>query len=351
MHENQIISAESANVPLLEQGANVVSDTSVAQIVENQQSAEHELLDSATKEFQSVIQPLLPPGTIIEHAELLSDEKPSWNSTPFRVRITGKPDHIFLLLKRKDATDVVKKLTHLQPLLSEIDATVPGTLPQIVYSSSVPPVFLGYLALPGQSLNKIVDHLQPEDGSSLVKTMAETLSAVHSVPLEKAKQHGVKEEDLVGKYEYYFGEEFLSKEIRPMLVDAEKYDALHAYAARALKNPDFMNYRSEFIHGDLGSGNVLFDTADWSVGIIDWEHASISDADKDIHNFCRKFPPDLQEAFLQKYPMRNTKKPKEKMLFLDLYRALILVSIPDENGLNMNALKDLKEAISKVALV
>ena len=342
MQEDQNIAAEGSHIPTPEQEADLLSDKRVAQISDAQRAAENILLSSATRELQSTIGPLLPTGKIIEHADLLGDEE-GWNSKPFRVRIAGKPDHIFLLLKTKNAPDTVNKLTHLQPLLSEIAATTPGKLPQITYSSNTPPVFIGCPALPGRPLDKIVANLQPNDRSSLVKTMAETLGTIHSVPLEKAKQHDVKEEDLVGKYEYYFGEDFLSKEIRPVL-NAKEYNVLHAYAARALQNPDFMNYRPEFVHGDLGSGNVLFDAADRSFGIIDWEHASISDADKDIHNFCRTFPPDLQEAFLQHYPMRNTTKPREKMIFLDMYRALILVSFGDKKGL-----EDLKEAISKLA--
>ncbi len=341
MQENQNIAPEDSSIPLPEQGKDVMPDASVAQIADDQRMKENELFGSATKEFQSTIGPLLPAGTIIEHAELLGDEE-GWNSKPFRVRIAGKPDHIFLLLKTKNAPDTVKKLTHLQPLLSEIAATTPGKFPHITYSSNTTPVFIGCPALPGQPLDKIVADLQPAARESLVKTMADTLSRVHSVPLEKAKQHGVNEEDLLGKYEYYFGDDFLAKEIQPLL-NREEYGALRPYAERALRNPDFMSYRPEFVHGDLGAGNVLFDAADGSVGIIDWEHASISDADKDIHKFCRTFPPDLQEAFLQRYPMKNTTKPREKMVFLDIYRALVLLSFSDKSGL-----EPLKQAISKM---
>jgi len=337
MDEDKLITANVVPTPQIELQA---SGTPVDEVLSDQRKTEQDLLTSATQEVTAVIGTRLPSGEIIEHADSIGE---GWNSRAFMVQMRGRPKHIFLLLKTKDASTTVQSLTKAQPLLTEIETESPAKFPHIAFSSTEEPPFVGYPALPGQPLAKIFLELEPDEKMHVAQGMAQSLRKLHGVTPEQAEKHGIRKEDLLGKYEYYFGENFLEREIAPHL-DAAEYNTLCKFARQVRANPDFLQYQPRLIHGDLSLDNVIFERSSRALGIIDMEKISVSDPDKDIWHFCRTLPAELQREFLEEYGHENLQLLKKKMSFFDVYRGLYLTEFRDKDGI-----QSLKGAIKNIS--
>ncbi|MDX1995309.1 MAG: aminoglycoside phosphotransferase family protein [bacterium] len=168
----------------------------------------------------------------------------------------------------------------LRALQDSVSVSVPEPL-FVHLKAPVGNAFMGYPTIPGKvaDLDALLARCQPPVLDRLAGQLASFLKTLHTTPLEPLRPFPLPRYDRPyweGMYER------IRKGLFPLMTaDAQRQAASHFEPV--LADPDFFTLPMTLIHGDFGSGNLLYhDDLEKFTGVIDFGSAGIGDPAIDL---------------------------------------------------------------------
>src|SRR5262245_4369657 len=181
------------------------------------------------------------PALHVQRSSLLGE---GWDSVALLVN-----DHlVFRFAKRPDAAVRQAREVDLLPLLSD---RLPLPVPRYTYTWTDPTWpgkrIVGYLLIAGEPLSLA----HPEHRATQAAQLGEFVSALHAIPLEEARRHGVVARDAASLREAYRG--FFTKVRTNMLplFTAEEQAAIIAFWSGYLDDDACFTFTPTLVHRDL----------------------------------------------------------------------------------------------------
>ncbi len=208
----------------------------------------------------------------------------------------------------------IEKLEKEITLLDRIRAVLPLPIPELIYRRLVPRavghVFAGYRMLPGEPLWRETFAAIPDPAiiRQLAAQLAAFLRALHGIPTD----HIADVLPTPGWRQVWAD---LGAEIRtavfPHLPTAAQERIAVRFAA-FLDDPGNFTFAPTVIHGDFGSGNLLWDTHAGAItAVIDFGSAGLGDPALDVAALLTYGEPFVRLGFAA-YPAMETMLPRAR---------------------------------------
>ncbi|WP_433330895.1 phosphotransferase family protein [Spirillospora sp. CA-294931] len=238
--------------------------------------------------------PDLPPGWERVVREALAAVRPDLASGPLRplgagftsiaLLLDGPDAYVLRFPKNQDGADGAEREARLLP---ELAARLDVPIPRFAFTAPNPfgpGDFHAYPLVPGDSLSEdewrergLLDEPDPP------RQIAEMLDAVHSFPMDRAKELGVEEWDLRATFTEQLAP--LHAEVLPLLSPSAAKALLTAWEGYVGDDANF-DYEPTLIHADISLDHLLV-TGTRITGLIDFGDVTISDPD---YEFCYLWP-------------------------------------------------------------
>ena len=234
------------------------------------------------------------PGWVLERGDLsaiereLADAFAELSVAPLRAIETGfgsvvveTADGVIFRVPRHER--VARARARQARLLAALAARLPVAVPQpewlVEARAHLPYGAAGHRRLPGEQLSP--EGIRRGGETRLATEVADFLVALHSFPIEEARDLGVPEADADG------GEfEALRAEVLALLRDVlspAEYRVVVAWSDTFLADETINRFPPVVRHGDLWYGNLLVDTPTMRLtAVLDWDSAAIGDAAWDL---------------------------------------------------------------------
>ena len=206
---------------------------------------------------------------------------------------------VFRFAKRPDAAVRQAREADLLLLLSD---RLPLPVPRYTYTWTDPTWpgkrIVGYRLIAGKSL--MLTH--PEHRATQAAQLGAFVGALHAVPLEEARRHGVVGRDAASLREAYRG--FFAKVRANMLplFTVQEQAAIVAFWSGYLDDDACFTFTPTLVHRDLVAEHVLFDPATGHLtGVIDWGDAGIDDPAVDFAGVRRQLGAEFARQMLATY--------------------------------------------------
>jgi len=206
---------------------------------------------------------------------------------------------VFRFAKRPDAAMRQAREADLLPLLSD---RLPLPIPRYTYTWTDPAWpgkrIVGYPLIAGEPL--MLTH--PEHRATQAAQLGEFVRALHAVPLEEARRHGVVGRDAASLREAYRG--FFAKVRANMLpfFTVQEQAGIVAFWSGYLDDDACFTFTPTLVHRDLVAEHVLFDPATGHLtGVIDWGDAGIDDPAVDFAGVRRQLGSEFAQQMLSAY--------------------------------------------------
>jgi aminoglycoside 2''-phosphotransferase len=232
------------------------------------------------------------PALNVQRASLLGE---GWDS----VALLVNDQLVFRFAKRPDAAMRQAREADLLPLLSD---RLPLPVPRYTYTWADPAWpgkrIVGYQLIAGEPLMLT----RPEHGAPLAAQLGAFVSALHAVPLEEARRHGMVGRDAASLREAYRG--FFARvrtNMLPLFIEQEQA-AIVAFWSGYLDDDACFTFTPTLVHRDLVAEHVLFDPATGHLtGVIDWGDAGIDDPAVDFAGVRRQLGAEFARQMLDAY--------------------------------------------------
>jgi aminoglycoside 2''-phosphotransferase len=232
------------------------------------------------------------PTLSVQRSSLLGE---GWDS----VALLVNDQLVFRFAKRPDAAVRQAREADLLPLLSDL---LPLPIPRYTYTWTDPAWpgkrIVGYRMVAGESLMLT----RPEHRATQAAQLGEFVSALHAVPLEEARRHGVVVRDAASLRAAYRG--FFAKVRAHMLplFSAQEQAAIVTFWSDYLDDDACFTFTPTLVHRDLVAEHVLFDLAAGHLtGVIDWGDAGIDDPAVDFAGVRRQLGDEFAQQMLAAY--------------------------------------------------
>jgi len=232
------------------------------------------------------------PTLHAQHAILLGE---GWDS----VALLINDQDVFRFAKRPDAAVRQARETELLPLLAD---RLPLPVPHYIYSWTDPAWpgkrIVGYRLIAGEPLSRS----RPEHHAIQAAQLGAFVSALHAIPLEEARRHGMVGRDAASLREAY--RRFFATVRANMLplFTAQEQTAIVAFWSGYLEDSACFTFTPTLVHRDLVPEHVLFDPATGEItGVIDWGDAGIDDPAIDFAGVRRQLGQDFARQMLAAY--------------------------------------------------
>jgi aminoglycoside 2''-phosphotransferase len=206
---------------------------------------------------------------------------------------------VFRFAKRPDAAVRQAREAELLPLLSD---RLPLPIPRYTYTWTDPAWpgkrIVGYQLIAGEPL----DRSRPEQHAAQAAQLGVFVSAMHAVPLEEARRHGVVGRDAASLREGYRG--FFARVRANMLslFTAQEQAAIVAFWSGYLDDDACFTFMPTLVHRDLVPEHVLFDPATGHLtGVIDWGDVGVDDPAVDFAGVRRQIGEEFAQQMLAAY--------------------------------------------------
>ena len=206
-------------------------------------------------------------------------------------------DTVLRLPHQADSTELAcRHVTALRALGKHLPIPIP--VPTIVGrpTDEYPATFVGYRWLDGLTTER--RQLTVEDRARNAEPLAHVLRILHALPCETGRSWGL---ELVDNGSMQLRADYGA--LRAKQLRHGPYASLARLAADAMHPPPPQCPSSDYrvVHGDLHSGQVLFDEAHNISGIIDWDELGIGDPAFDLLMVWSFLPPSARGAFWDLY--------------------------------------------------
>ncbi|MGI8687253.1 MAG: phosphotransferase family protein [Thermomicrobiales bacterium] len=208
----------------------------------------------------------------------------------------------------------IEKLEKEIALLDRIRSALPLPIPELTYRRLVPPavghVFAGYRMLPGEPLwrETFAAITDPVIRRRLAMHLATFLRALHGIPTDHVAA-------LLPAADWRQLWADLDEEIRTALfphLPAVAQEQIAARFAAFLDDPDNFAFMPTVIHGDFGSGNLLWDArAGAMTAVIDFGSAGLGDPALDVAALLTYGESFVRLGFAA-YPAMETMLPRAR---------------------------------------
>lgn len=208
----------------------------------------------------------------------------------------------------------IERLEKERALLDRIRPLLPLPVPEPIYRRLTPrtvgQVFAGYRMLPGEPLwrETVAALTAPAILRLLATQLATFLHALHGIPTEQVA-------DVLPATDWRDLWVGLEEEIRIALFPHLPVAAQKQIAARFaafLDNPGNFAFVPTVIHGDFGTGNLLWDAPSGAItAVIDFGSAGIGDAALDVAALLTYGEPFVQQG-LAAYPAMEAMLPRAR---------------------------------------
>jgi aminoglycoside 2''-phosphotransferase len=209
-------------------------------------------------------------------------------------------DHlVFRFAKRPDAAVRQAREADLLPLLSD---RLPLPIPRYTYTWTDPAWpgkrIVGYRLIAGEPLMLT----RPEYRATQAAQLGKFVSALHAVPLEEARRHGVVVRDAADLREAYRAFFATVRATMAPLFTAQEQAAIVAFWSGYLEDDACFTFTPTLVHRDLVAEHVLFDLATGHLtGVIDWGDAGIDDPAVDFAGVRRQLGDEFAQQMLAAY--------------------------------------------------
>jgi aminoglycoside 2''-phosphotransferase len=232
------------------------------------------------------------PTLQVQRSTLLGE---GWDS----VALLVNDQLVFRFAKRPDAAERQAREADLLPLLSD---RLPLPVPRYTYTWTDPvwpgKRIVGYRLIVGEPLTPT----RADYHTTQAAQLGEFVSALHAVPLEEARRHGVMGRDAASLREAYRG--FFTKVRENMLplFTAQERAAIVAFWSGYLDDDACFAFTPTLVHRDLVPEHVLFGPATGNLtGVIDWGDAGIDDPAVDFAGVRRQLGDEFAQQMLATY--------------------------------------------------
>ncbi|HKV84898.1 MAG TPA: phosphotransferase [Ktedonobacterales bacterium] len=220
-----------------------------------------------------------------------------WDS----VALLVNDQDVFRFAKRPDVAVRQGREAALLPLLAD---RLPLAIPRYTHTWADPAWpglrIVGYSVLPGEQL--FPDHARPEHRAEQAAQLGAFVSALHAVPVEEARQHGVQGGDAESQREAY--RRFYERVRADMLplFDGHTQAAIIGFWTSFLNDDACFAFTPTLVHRDLNTEHILYDPATGTLtGVIDWGDASIDDPALDFAAVRSQLGEDFARQMLAAY--------------------------------------------------
>jgi aminoglycoside 2''-phosphotransferase len=161
------------------------------------------------------------------------------------------------------------------PLISQ--AVAPVRVPQFVFTRfDTEPAVVGYEAIAGKPLST-ADLNLPAHATAIANQLADFLTALHSIPTERAVAAGLTPSTAADWHaEYVAFAEWTETEVGPRLAPHVR-DAVMRLWREYLDSPDSRSFEPALVHCDLACEHILLTKDHALAGVIDWGDATLGD--------------------------------------------------------------------------
>jgi aminoglycoside 2''-phosphotransferase len=208
----------------------------------------------------------------------------------------------------------IEKLEKSAAFLDRIRPFVTLPIPEPAYSSLTPravgQVFAGYRMLPGEPLwrETVAAITDPATVRRLAAQLAIFLRALHGIPIDQVA-------DVLPAAEWRHLWIDLEEQIRAALfpyVPTAAQARIATTFATFLGDPGNFAFAPAAIHGDFGSGNLLFDPRrGMMTGVIDFDSATLGDPANDVAALLTYGEPFVRQGFAA-YPAMEAMLPRAR---------------------------------------
>jgi aminoglycoside 2''-phosphotransferase len=242
-------------------------------------------------EYIALLRAAFPTMRVVRYARLGE----GWDS----VALLVNDQDVFRFAKRPDVAVRQAREAELLPLLAD---RLPLPIPRYTHTWADPAWpgqrIVGYPLLPGEQLMRT----RSEHHAAQAAQIGAFVGALHAVPVEEARRHGVQGRDAAGQREAY--RRFFAGVRANMLplFTADEQAAIVAFWSGYLEDDTCFAFTPTLVHRDLNSEHVLFDPATGDLtGIIDWGDAAFDDPALDFTDLRRELGDEFARHMLAAY--------------------------------------------------
>ncbi|HEY8292836.1 MAG TPA: aminoglycoside phosphotransferase family protein [Thermomicrobiales bacterium] len=208
----------------------------------------------------------------------------------------------------------IEKLETEIALLGRLRPFVPLPIPEPIYASFAPravgQVFAGYRMLPGEPLwrEAVAAMSDPAIVQRLVTQLATFLRALHGIPTDQIA-------DVLPPTDWRRLWSDLEEQMRAALfpyVSPATQERITATFAAFFDDPRNFTFTPTVIHGDFGTGNLLFDPYKGAMtGVIDFGSATLGDPANDVAALLTYGEPLVRQG-VAAYPAMEAMLPRAR---------------------------------------
>jgi aminoglycoside 2''-phosphotransferase len=218
-----------------------------------------------------------------------------WDS----VALLVNDQHVFRFAKRPDAALRQAREAELLPLLAD---RLPLLIPRYTHTWTDPAWpgkrIVGYRLIAGEPLTLS----RPEQRATQAAQLGAFVSALHAVPVAKARRHGVVGRDAASLREAYRGFFATVRANMLPLFTAQEQAAIVAFWSGYLEDDTCFAFTPTLVHRDLTTEHVLVDpTSGHLTGVIDWGDAGLDDPAVDFAVVRRQLGEEFAREMLAAY--------------------------------------------------
>jgi len=238
---------------------------------------------------------------------------------------------VFRFAKHDDAVDGLRREIALLPRLANRLAL---PIPRIEYAGEHSVTgwpFVGYGLIRGEPLLRpLYESLSKVSREGVASELAAFLSAIHTFPVEEARDCGVV---IIGGRQGYAGDlERARTDVFPLLNARARHHVESRLGAFVEDDRNF-DYAPVLLHGDVWPEHVLYSRAAGRLaGVIDFCDVSIGDPAYDIGFLAHRLGAEFTESLLGRYEHPDPAKLGQKIECFVLFNAIEDVWIGLERG-------------------
>ena len=210
------------------------------------------------------------------------------------------------------AADLARELEILPRLQGKLPLPIPDPLFSATDSDSGQVLFMGYAMLPGEPLLRERFSMLRQDADTVAR-IADDL-ALFLLTLHKISPADIglaRQADDARKSWIRYYDEVREKLYPHMRAEARRQVSRDFEAG--LNDQNLWRFDSCLIHGDFGTGNILYDFHEGCIsGIIDFSFCGIGDPAQDLGALLASYGEDFVEQVLLRYPALRANLPRAR---------------------------------------
>jgi aminoglycoside phosphotransferase (APT) family kinase protein len=235
--------------------------------------------------------------------------------------------YVFRFPRRAVAVDLLETENRILPQLVK---HFPVEIPEPIFfgrrSKKYPWPFTGYRFVKGKTPGALTNQTRLKS----IKSLAEFLRALHTFPIQKAKDLSLSQ-DALHRLHIAKRKQKLETYIEQLKLTGlwSDFSALDTYVS-SLSHIDYKN-REAIVHGDLHFRNLLVDDEGILSGVIDWGDVHIGHPAVDLAIVYSFLPPEGRALFYEIYGRVND-ETKKLAQFRAIYTSVVLLLYSHDLG-------------------